>query len=95
MKFDPVVVAAIVTSLPTVIAAIISIVVNSKLVAYKVEILGKKVEKHNSVVERTGKLEAGLETVWKRYDDMKLDIKDIKQAQNDNFKEILDILQNK
>lgn len=37
----------------------------------KVDTLGKNVEKHNSVVERTFKLESDAETSWRRYDELK------------------------
>lgn len=43
------------------IGAIIGIIANTKLVAYRIEELEKKVNKHNNLVERTYNLEARLD----------------------------------
>lgn len=43
------------------IGAIIGIMANTKLVAYRIEELEKKVNKHNNLVERTYNLEARLD----------------------------------
>lgn len=47
--------------------------VSNQLAAFKVELreLSKNVEKHNSVVERTFKLESDSATSWRRYDELK------------------------
>lgn len=36
----------------------------------KMDALSDKVEKHNSVIERTYKLETDAETAWKRHDEL-------------------------
>lgn len=36
----------------------------------KMDALSDKVEKHNSVIERTYKLETGAATAWKRHDEL-------------------------
>lgn len=36
----------------------------------KMDALGDKVEKHNSVIERTYKLETDAATAWKRHDEL-------------------------
>lgn len=36
----------------------------------KMDELAKKVEKHNSIVERTYRLETEQETAWKRHDEL-------------------------
>ena len=36
----------------------------------KLDLYAAKVEKHNSMVERTYKLETGQETAWKRHDEL-------------------------
>lgn len=41
------------------------------LIEYKLEELTKKVEKHNSVIERTFQLEADVKVINQRLDDMK------------------------
>lgn len=41
------------------------------LIEYKLEELTKKVEKHNSVIERTFQLESDVKVINQRLDDMK------------------------
>lgn len=50
------------------------ILTSTKLTNYRIEQLEKKVEKHNSVVERTALLERDMKTVWHNIDEMKEDI---------------------
>lgn len=64
------IIVAVIGAAPALIVAIIGIVSNTKLVGYKIDVLEKKVEKHNQVIERTYKLESDMATSWKRYDDM-------------------------
>lgn len=40
--------------------------------------LRRDVEKHNSVVERTFKLESEVENLYHRYDELRTDVKDVK-----------------
>ena len=54
-------------------AILVSVIQNHKsmtLIQYKIEELTKKVEKHNSVIERTYKLESKVAVVEQRLDDM-------------------------
>lgn len=54
-------------------AIIVSAIQNRKtinLIEYKIEELTKKVEKHNSVIDRTYKLEARMDVAETRIDDM-------------------------
>lgn len=51
------------------------ILTSTKLTNYRIEQLEKKVEKHNSVVERTALLERDMKTVWHDIDEMKEDIR--------------------
>lgn len=55
----------------TVIGTFAGILTSNKLVVYRIEQLEKKVEKHNSVVERTTVLENNVKSVWHSIDDMK------------------------
>lgn len=52
------------------------ILTSMKLTNYRIEQLEKKVEKHNSVVERTALLERDMKTVWHNIDEMKEDIRE-------------------
>jgi hypothetical protein len=49
----------------TAIGSIIGIMTNNKLVVYRLEQLEKKVEKHNSVVERVALLERDVKNYMK------------------------------
>ena len=51
------------------------IITSTKLTNYRIEQLEKKVEKHNSVVERTAVIEDNLKSVWHTIDDIKEDVK--------------------
>lgn len=54
-------------------AIVVSAIQNRKtvnLIEYKLEELTKRVEKHNSVIERTYKLESKVAVVEQRLDDM-------------------------
>ena len=66
---------ALLSLLGTLIGTFGGIVTGSKLMTYRIEQLEKKVEKHNSVVERTFKLEG--EVV-----ELQHDIRDIKKKLN-------------
>lgn len=54
---DSTVIAAIVSALCSLVGTFGGIVVSSKLTTYRIDQLEKKVEKHNTVVERTYALE--------------------------------------
>lgn len=48
---------AVISLIGTVFGSVIGILTSNKLTAYRIEQLEKKVDKHNSVVERTYQLE--------------------------------------
>ena len=57
-----------------VAAIIVSAIQNHKtmnLISYRLSELEKKVDKHNSVIERTFQLEADVKVINQRLDDMK------------------------
>ena len=51
------------------------IVTSTKLANYRIEQLEKKVEKHNSVVERTAVIERDLKSVWYSIDEIREEVK--------------------
>lgn len=57
------IVVAILSLVGTMIGSIAGIMTANKLVVYRIEQLEKKVEKHNSVVERTFKLEEDVKNL--------------------------------
>lgn len=57
------------------IVALVSIYLSNRLVAYRIDQLEKKVEKHNQVVERVALLEQDNRAQWKRIDELKEEVK--------------------
>ena len=76
----PEIIVAIITSASTLIAALVSIIVNNRIIGYKVDELTKKVEKHNNLIERMAIVERDLKTAFTRVDEMKADIKDLQKG---------------
>lgn len=74
----PEIVIAIITSASTLIAAIVSIIVNNSLIGYKVDELKKQVEKHNNLVERITILERDNKTAFNKIDELRADLKEIR-----------------
>ena len=57
MIMDSTIIVAIMSLLGTLIGSLGGIVASNKLVVYRIQELEKKVEKHNSVIDRVYKLE--------------------------------------
>lgn len=64
----------------TLIGSIAGIMTANKLTNYRIDELEKKVEKHNTIVERVALLEQNVNTQWKRFDELKADMAKIRQA---------------
>ena len=56
------------------IVALVSVYLSNRLVAYRLDKLEKKVEKHNQVVERVALLEQDNNAQWKRIDELKAEV---------------------
>ena len=68
---NEVVVVGLLSLAGTLIGSVSGILVSNKLAMYRIEQLEKKVEKHNTVMERTAVLERDLKTAYNRIDDLK------------------------
>lgn len=66
MTFD----VEIIISIISLIGTIITVWSGSKLTAYRIQKLEEKVEKHNSVIERTSLLEEKMKVANHRLDDL-------------------------
>ncbi|MGI6192697.1 MAG: hypothetical protein ACOYI3_03945 [Christensenellales bacterium] len=55
----------------TAIGSLIGIITNNKLIIYRLEQLEKKVEKHNSVIERVALLEKDTKTAFQMIYELK------------------------
>ena len=65
---------AFITSGASLLVAVISIIMNNRILGYKVDELKKQVEKHNNLIERTAVVERDLKTAFSKIDDMRDDI---------------------
>lgn len=68
------VMVAVLSLAGTLIGSIVGILAANKLTNYRIEQLEKKVEKHNSVVERTVIVERDMKTAFNKMDELKDDI---------------------
>ena len=67
----PEVLNALISAIAVIISGLISAIVSNKLMAYRIEQLEKKVDKHNSVIDRTYHLEAEVEVIENQIDNLK------------------------
>lgn len=74
-EFLRILVPALIGAIPALVIAINT----NRLIAYRVDELAKKVEKHNQIVERTYKVESDVITLFKKQDDLKDDLNTIQQ----------------
>lgn len=64
------IIVSLITLLGSALGTFCGIAVNSKLTNYRIEMLEKKVEKHNNVVERTRVIEEQIKVINHRIDDI-------------------------
>ena len=73
------VIIAVISLLGTVIGSLAGILASS-LTTYRIEQLEKKVDKHNSVIERVALLEKDNESQWKKFDEISESLKEINSS---------------
>ncbi len=71
------VIVSLVTLIGTLAGTFGGILTSGKLTSYRLEQLEKKVEKHNSVIERTYDLEKGEELLEQRFAELERRIKSL------------------
>lgn len=67
----PEVLNALISAIAVIVSGLISAIVSNKLMAYRIEQLEKKVDKHNSVIDRTYRLEAEVEVIENEIENLK------------------------
>lgn len=67
----PEVLHAVISAISVIASGLISAIVSNKLMKYRIEQLEKKVDKHNSVIDRTYHLEAQVEVLENEIDNLK------------------------
>ena len=67
----PEVLHALISAISVIASGLISAIVSNKLMRYRIEQLEKKVDKHNSIIDRTYHLEAEVEVIENEIDNLK------------------------
>lgn len=75
----PEVIVALLSLAGTLVGSVVGILTANKLVIYRIEQLEQAVRKHNSVIERVALLEQDNKSQWKRFDELKADLEEIKR----------------
>lgn len=75
------IIVAVISLVGTALGTFTGIVTSTKLTNYRIEQLEKKVEKHNSVVERTAINERDIKSIWHTIDEIKQDVKDVEKGE--------------
>ena len=78
------VVIALISAGSGILVAIISIIVNNRVIAYKVDTLAQQVKEHNQLVERTAVVERDVKTAFNRIDENRQDIKEVRACIKNN-----------
>lgn len=55
----------------TVVGSMLGILASNRLTVYRIEQLEKKVDKHNTIIERTAVVERDMKTAYKRIDELR------------------------
>lgn len=71
---------AVISLVGTLFGTFGGILTSAKLSNYRIAQLEKKVEKHNSVVERTYNLEGDVKTIQVEIEEIKEDVRSLKNA---------------
>lgn len=69
------IVVGVLSLVGTLCGTFAGIITSTKLTNYRIEQLEKKVEKHNSVVERTAVIERDLKSVWHNIDEIREEVR--------------------
>ena len=78
------IIVALIGAASSAFGGLIGVIINTKLITYRIEQLEIKVNKHNNIIERTYKLETAKEVTEKEIEDIKGDLNDLKRGFSDN-----------
>lgn len=78
------IIVAVISLLGTLIGTFTGILTSTKLTNYRIEQLEKKVEKHNSVMEKTAILQNDVKSLWHSIDEMKSDIHSMEHGRKED-----------
>lgn len=63
-------------AVPSVISSILLSNKSHALMDYRLQELTKQVEKHNNVIERMALVEQSVKSLWKRLDELKMEVRE-------------------
>lgn len=66
---DTVIISSLISAGSAIVVCIITSIFNNKLIAYRLDELEKKMDKHNSVIERVYTLEKSVAVIKERLDE--------------------------
>lgn len=67
-ELDTVIISSLISAASAILVCIITSIWNNKLIAYRLEQLEKKMDKHNGVIERVYKLEKDVAVLFDHID---------------------------
>lgn len=73
---------AVISLIGTLVGSFLANSKNSALIAYRLEELEKRVQKHNNIVERLAIVERDIKTAYRRLDEDHEEIKELKEDKN-------------
>lgn len=73
------IIIAILSLCGTLFGSLAGILTANKLTNFRIEALEKKVEKHNNLMERVALNERDDETQWKRIDELRADLEEMRK----------------
>lgn len=79
------IIAAIIGAAGSAVGAVLGIVINTKLISYRLEQLEEKVNKHNNLIERTYNLETHVELLEERVKVANHRINDLEEEHHSSY----------
>ena len=76
---DSSIISALIALAGSLLGTLGGIMVSNKLTAYRLEQLEKKVDKHNNVLERVALMEQNEKTIWRRVDELRNEVHEMKE----------------
>ena len=76
------VLVAVISLIGTLVGSFLANSKNSALIAYRLEELEKRVQRHNNLVERLAIVERDIKTAYRRLDEDHEEIKELKEDKN-------------
>ena len=73
------IIIAILSLCGTLFGSLVGILTANKLTNFRIEALEKKVEKHNNLMERVALNERDDETQWKRIDELRAELEEMRK----------------